>query len=110
MLRKKIDATTGALFSKSDIKHQTSDSLQIGVSVSKRNFKKATDRNRIKRLLREAYRLNKHDLGRALQVQTHDLQVFFIYTHKTLPDFKTIEATVKACLMRLQKTVEEQPL
>ncbi len=33
--------------------------LQVGVSVSKRNFKLAVHRNRIKRLMREAYRLNK---------------------------------------------------
>ena len=36
--------------------------FQMGVSVSKKHFKKAIDRNYYKRLLREAYRLNKHIL------------------------------------------------
>lgn len=40
--------------------HISNFPAQVGVSVPKRNFKRAVDRNRIKRLMREAYRLNKY--------------------------------------------------
>ncbi len=40
-------------------KHTSDFPAQVGVSVSKRNFKLAVDRNRIKRLMRESYRLQK---------------------------------------------------
>ena len=40
----------------------TEDFPQVVISVSKRNFKRAVDRNRIKRLIREAYRLQKNEL------------------------------------------------
>ncbi|MCG9791997.1 ribonuclease P protein component [Flavobacterium algicola] len=49
---------------------------QIGVSVSKKNFKKAVDRNYYKRLLREAYRLNKHLLLENLD-QPYSFMLFY---------------------------------
>ena len=65
-------------------------SLQFGAGVSKRNFKKAVDRNRIKRLIREAYRLQKTELQDKLNEKNMQLNIFFIYTGKELPDYKEV--------------------
>ncbi len=75
--------------------------LQIGVTASKRHFKKAVDRNRIKRLLREAYRLQKQLVLPALEVSGKSGIVFFIYTDKTILPFATIKEAMAKCLKRL---------
>ena len=77
--------------------------LQVGVSVSKRNFKRAVDRNRIKRLLRETYRLQKRELIEVLKVQRRIGYVFFIYTDKELPTYQTIFNTIAKCLAILKR-------
>lgn len=78
--------------------------LQFGAGVSKRHFKRAVDRNRIKRLLREAYRTQK------LPLQTHleksgkgYLKLFILYTGKELPPYPLIREKVGAVLGRLEK-------
>jgi ribonuclease P protein component len=83
--------------------------LQAGVGVSKRHFKKAVHRNRIKRLLRETYRLQKLPLQLMIQQRkTLRLQVFFIFTGKELPLFNELKATMAAALIRLEKEVTKK--
>ena len=79
--------------------------LQAGVGVSKRHFKKAVHRNRIKRLLREAYRLQKALLQHALANNPAELRVFFIFTGKELPPFDLVQQQIAAALKRLHKEV-----
>jgi ribonuclease P protein component len=79
--------------------------VQIGVTASKRHFKKAVDRNRIKRLLREAYRLQKTELAEALKQSNTKAYLFFMYTDKTIASFDVVKTAMNHCLKRLQQKI-----
>ena len=70
----------------------TEEPLQYGIGVGTRNFKKAVDRNRIKRLAREAWRLSNSQLKSNLLQQKRSLIVFVNYTGKDMPDYATVLA------------------
>ena len=55
---------------------------QVLISVSKKNFKRAVDRNRIKRLIREAYRKNKHLLYESLNAGNKKIILLYCYLVK----------------------------
>ena len=77
--------------------------LQAGIGVGSRYFKKAVDRNRIKRLLREAYRLQKAELQQVLEKNNQQMSVFFLYNGKELAAQGLIMDKMKVALQRLVK-------
>jgi len=82
--------------------------LKCAFSVSKRHFKKAVYRNRIKRLMREAYRLQKNELQDQLEQFNGSLTVFILCVSNELPGHTMIVSKMSAVLKRLQKIVNEE--
>ncbi|MBM3158635.1 MAG: ribonuclease P protein component [Bacteroidota bacterium] len=75
--------------------------VRAGVGVSARLFKKAVDRNRIKRQLREAYRLQKQALALSATT-TKGLDLFLIYTAKDFTDFQELYQAVAKALQKIK--------
>lgn len=75
--------------------------LQIGVSVSKRNHKLAITRNRIKRLMREAYRVNKN----IIDTKGTTFAILIIYTGRGLITYQEMERTMVKLLKRFNDAI-----
>lgn len=77
--------------------------VSILVSVSKKRFKRAVKRNRVKRQIREAYRKNKHSLLEVLTEKQQNLAVAFIYLSGQLVSSAEIEEKMKTLLARISE-------
>ena len=73
----------------------------ILISVSKRRFKRAVKRNRVKRQIREAYRVNKHELLNILEERKCRLAIAFIYLSDQLVESSIIEDRMRIALVRI---------
>ena len=81
--------------------------LQVGVTAGTKYFKKAVERNRIKRLLREAYRLQKTGLSETVRQKRKNVFLFFMYTDKIIPPFNVIKESMNNCLKRVEQKLSD---
>jgi len=81
--------------------------IKAGFTVSSKIFPRAVDRNRIKRLTREAYRLQKKELEDGMLKNKALLHLFFIYTGREILSQEEIKLNLKQVLNKLLRTLNE---
>ena len=93
-LNSAAESTTGSL-------------VQAGFTVSTKNFKRAVDRNYTRRLMKEAYRLQRFGLQQTLSAKPGRFLIFFIYNAKKLPTYQFVFEKTTLVIDRLIKLAGE---
>ena len=88
---------------------QEDDTLQstvkVAISVPKKRLSKASQRNHIKRLVREAYRKQKSILVEKLLQENKSINLMLVYTLPSILSFNEIEDKISVTLQRLADEV-----
>lgn len=75
--------------------------LRMMVSVSKRHFKRAVKRNKVKRQIREAFRKEKHPLIEKLEARNKALNLAFIWLEDKIHDSHQVDGKVKSLMTKI---------
>lgn len=88
------------------VENEDQNMVKCGVSVSSRKYRKAVDRNLLKRRMREAYRLNKHELIQSATEKNLQVNLFIIYLANEKESFQKIQQGI---ITALKMVMEDMP-
>jgi ribonuclease P protein component len=84
-----------------------SEPVSILISIPKKRLKRATARNRMKRLVREAYRVNKELIPSHLLLDNHRIDIAFVYVKDELSDYDKVEKSVCKSLREISNKLKD---
>lgn len=76
--------------------------LKVAFAVSKRNFRKAVARNKVRRLMKESYRIQQQILTQELKETQKSIQIFFLFTIKEIIEFSEMSTKMNDALIKLK--------
>ncbi|MBK9290149.1 MAG: ribonuclease P protein component [Bacteroidetes bacterium] len=80
--------------------------VQVMFTISKRSFRKASHRNRIRRLMREAWRRHSNRVWELAQKRQKNLHVALIYSRQDMPAYAALESKIIQAIHRLTRSDE----
>jgi len=86
---------------------ETTHPAQVVFSVPKRLFKRAHDRNLLKRQMRETYRVKKHELYELLDSNGKKIAFMLVYIAKEKVEFKQLETAINKVIAKFGKSLAE---
>ncbi len=87
-----------------DKKTQSNPKIELLISVPKKNIKKSSDRNYVKRMIRESYRINKPIIYSLISV---NIYVILVYNKKEVQKFNILEKEIVAIFDNLSNVINE---